>query len=349
MDEVIEVKRRHTFTVVMDDVVDDDNVDKHMLLVYVALLRFADKQRACFPSYATLATKARLSRRATIDAVERLVNVGIVSKQSSKNAKDEFSHNTYIVNDDWGGSARHALGGGARHALGSAPHAPEVDTSKNKQKERDSLSHVPKDEREEVANDGEHTTTDIPTITTEFDKIADAVNKATSWTIPFDAGSARSRLMALREDGLSDDDIKSYCLYVAERESCAKNLMRAIGLNTHLESWREWWKQENKPIRYCVLCGARDSLSGDRCTHCGNFTTATNEGIVDVIDNETRDELRERIANCPYGQQYYQDVSKFRLKRIADENYPGLYDETVAEMEAGCNEEIPKLREAVAV
>lgn len=127
----IQITRKTHFTILCDVVIDDERIERDDLLVYLALCRFADKAGECFPSYSTIAKKARISRRQAIDVVRRLIEFGYLKKNSRGTTKNHQS-NIYTIMDE----ARSDTPGVVHpvhqvvHTVhqGSAPDTPEVDT-----------------------------------------------------------------------------------------------------------------------------------------------------------------------------------------------------------------------------
>jgi hypothetical protein len=67
------------------------------LAVYMVLARHANQQRACWPSYETLAAETGMSRRKVIDVVKALREAGLISVEGRKTIADDGSM-TYTSN-----------------------------------------------------------------------------------------------------------------------------------------------------------------------------------------------------------------------------------------------------------
>ena len=71
-----EIERQLHFTMLNDNIIDDDRVGKNELLVYMALCRYSGRERTAFPGIRTLAEKARLSPNTVQTALKTLQNLG---------------------------------------------------------------------------------------------------------------------------------------------------------------------------------------------------------------------------------------------------------------------------------
>lgn len=65
--------------------------------VYFWLCDFAWVDMKCYPSYSTIGDLAGCSRRSCIDAIARLIEIGIVKKENRYNNNDQQSNNYYII------------------------------------------------------------------------------------------------------------------------------------------------------------------------------------------------------------------------------------------------------------
>jgi hypothetical protein len=68
-------------------------------LVYFALCRHADKTQESFPSLDSIAEHYGISRRTTVNAIQRLQLHHIIVKSRTKNAKGQWLRNTYVLLD----------------------------------------------------------------------------------------------------------------------------------------------------------------------------------------------------------------------------------------------------------
>lgn len=69
------------FAAVPHALLDDERISRCDLLVYLALSRFANKERECFPSIRRLAAAARYSTASVQGALERLRRFGYIERQ----------------------------------------------------------------------------------------------------------------------------------------------------------------------------------------------------------------------------------------------------------------------------
>lgn len=88
--------------VVPVDIMDVPDLDIYEQMVYIVLRSFASAREAtAFPSYATIAKLGRMSRRKAIDAVQSLVEKGLLRKEMrfdvSKNRKIRNTSNLYTI------------------------------------------------------------------------------------------------------------------------------------------------------------------------------------------------------------------------------------------------------------
>jgi len=86
------------FTILPDELQDDERLGRRELGVYWAIARHSDKHgRGAFPSIARLARLARYSRQAVIDATQILVCTGWIDKQKRIKADGATTSNFYFV------------------------------------------------------------------------------------------------------------------------------------------------------------------------------------------------------------------------------------------------------------
>jgi hypothetical protein len=97
-EERVEVSQRR-LTWIPDAIMDDGRVEKSELLVYLALARHSNKDGECWPSYQRIADLSRLSRKTVIDAVENLVTLGWIIKNTRRNEKG-FTSCLYHLRDE---------------------------------------------------------------------------------------------------------------------------------------------------------------------------------------------------------------------------------------------------------
>lgn len=86
------------FTILPDDLQDDERLGRRELMVYWAIARHSDKHgRGAFPSIARLARISKYSRQAVIDATQVLVCTGWIDKQKRIKADGATTSNFYFV------------------------------------------------------------------------------------------------------------------------------------------------------------------------------------------------------------------------------------------------------------
>jgi DnaD/phage-associated family protein len=140
------------FFQVDNDIFDLDlGLDIYHKMVYIYLCRCGNQRNDVFPSYSTIAEKCGCSKRKAIDAINDLINFGLLQKKirKTKKIKQNLS-NIYFLkpisshylcrvegNKKSVGSAQYAPGGSAHHALGSAHHAPKKELLKKNLEEDD--------------------------------------------------------------------------------------------------------------------------------------------------------------------------------------------------------------------
>lgn len=91
---------RFDFTILENDIVRDTNkYNKNELLAYIAISYYADKAGNCFPSYEGIARIMRTSRTTAINAVQGLVEKGVIKLENRKSdeKKKEMTSNLYTL------------------------------------------------------------------------------------------------------------------------------------------------------------------------------------------------------------------------------------------------------------
>ncbi len=89
------------FTILPDELQDDDRLGRRELAVYWAIARHSDKHgRGAFPSIARLARLSRYSRQAVIDATQILILTRWIDKQKRVKADGGNTSNFYFVYKD---------------------------------------------------------------------------------------------------------------------------------------------------------------------------------------------------------------------------------------------------------
>ena len=90
------------FTIIYNDILDDENLSLHEVAVYIALKRFADnKTKVAFPSLATISKKARICKSSVQKAIAGLIDKGYIEKKARYDKeKKEYSSNIYVLMDE---------------------------------------------------------------------------------------------------------------------------------------------------------------------------------------------------------------------------------------------------------
>lgn len=92
--------KRFDFTILENDIVrDTEKFSKNELLAYIAICYYADKQGTCFPSYDGVARIMRTSRTTAINAIQGLVEKGVIKLENRKadEKKKELTSNLYTL------------------------------------------------------------------------------------------------------------------------------------------------------------------------------------------------------------------------------------------------------------
>lgn len=91
---------RFDFTILENDIVrDTKKYSKNELLAYIAISYHADKAGTCFPSYEGIAKIMRTSRTTAINAIQGLVEKGVIKLENRKSdeKKNEMTSNLYTL------------------------------------------------------------------------------------------------------------------------------------------------------------------------------------------------------------------------------------------------------------
>lgn len=91
---------RFDFTILENDIVrDTKKYNKNELLAYIAISYHADKAGTCFPSYEGIARIMRTSRTTAINAIQGLVEKGVIKLENRKadEKKKEMTSNLYTL------------------------------------------------------------------------------------------------------------------------------------------------------------------------------------------------------------------------------------------------------------
>ena len=279
-----QVRRLHSYSIIADAVLDDLRVGKHELLVYMALCRHADKEGSCFPSYQRIADIARLSRKTTIVAVDKLVSLGIVQKNQRKDEAGDSASNLYIITDtpstttpiqpDTGGGVQHTPPWCTTNTTGGVQHTPKVsspEVSVGKKRKNSAPIHSKTKKNKDTITDD---TPDILAIIVR--SMCENLNRETGWHIAWKA--ARSTFCQLHNDGLLDI---GYLSYVAKQNRVQNeaHFIQALRSNDYLTSWRNQqckttnFVQTINKRRFCATC--LGEIYGEKC-ECGQQTASLN-------------------------------------------------------------------------
>lgn len=96
-DPELKIKRAHYYTVLEDDVFDDESLGKEDLLTYWALAYHADKRGICWPSLSTIARESRCSRSKIIECIGNLIAAGYVEKTTRLDSRGDPDWNAYLL------------------------------------------------------------------------------------------------------------------------------------------------------------------------------------------------------------------------------------------------------------
>jgi len=97
---MIERGRRLPFVVLPWAVLDDENLSSNDVLVYATISRFADNRTGvAYPSRLTIARLSRCSESTVDRCVQRLVDAGLIEKQTRRTAKGDPDTNLYVVHE----------------------------------------------------------------------------------------------------------------------------------------------------------------------------------------------------------------------------------------------------------
>ncbi|MBA7524705.1 hypothetical protein ES705_16847 [subsurface metagenome] len=97
----ISIKRkRPPFTIIENAIIQDKNISKHAMMVYLVLCMHADKNgKDSYPGLKTIERESRSGHTTVIDAIKELVNAGYVIKEQRRNPKkpDGYLSNLYTI------------------------------------------------------------------------------------------------------------------------------------------------------------------------------------------------------------------------------------------------------------
>lgn len=98
MNEKANVFRYSTpFTMVSNELILCENMSPILKTVYSVICCYANiNDSSCYPSYATIAKKAGISRRTAITAIQTLQDCGLLEKETRKNGSD-YTSNVYVI------------------------------------------------------------------------------------------------------------------------------------------------------------------------------------------------------------------------------------------------------------
>jgi Predicted transcriptional regulator len=92
------MKRKVTFTIVPNSVIDNGGLNPNELAMYVIILRLqGDSDKAVSVSLNKLAETLKISRPTVIKTLDSLINQGFIEKQTANRADGGSDSNTYKV------------------------------------------------------------------------------------------------------------------------------------------------------------------------------------------------------------------------------------------------------------
>jgi len=118
------------------------------LAIYYALCRHTDVDRSCWPSYATLAKETGMTRRQAIHQMNRLIRMGLVTKEPRKDEAGDPTSNRYTITDlvpTKGGDEGDALGseGDSPPLVNQVHQGSEGDSPKGEPPKNNHLEDIP--------------------------------------------------------------------------------------------------------------------------------------------------------------------------------------------------------------
>ena len=89
---------QRSFTIVYDDFLESNVLDKNEKLVFIALKRYANNKMKCYPSYSTIAKITGISKKTVISVIKQLEKKKVI--KITKKSKDKVNkNNTYTIYD----------------------------------------------------------------------------------------------------------------------------------------------------------------------------------------------------------------------------------------------------------
>jgi hypothetical protein len=80
-----------------NELIDREDVDLHMLVVYIALARYAGQKRVCFPSLKTLQTASRLGKTSVTKALKDLEKAKLIRREQRFKPNGEPDSTKYYL------------------------------------------------------------------------------------------------------------------------------------------------------------------------------------------------------------------------------------------------------------
>jgi hypothetical protein len=112
-DKNLNFKYNVPFTMIDNVILMSEQLSIYDKAVYCTLCAFASNfDKSCYPSYQTIARKARCSRRKVIDVISHLESIGLIEKQEQHNSKGENKSNLYVVKTSSSASCAPPVGAG---------------------------------------------------------------------------------------------------------------------------------------------------------------------------------------------------------------------------------------------
>ena len=206
--------KRFDFTILENDIVrDTEKFSKNELLAYIAICYHADKAGTCFPSYDGIARIMRTSRTTAINAIQGLVEKGVIKLENRKadEKKKELTSNLYtlVSNQFWEqvesenrkyltkkgidyknryrkGQATKLANENAKKDKEKAPESTAIETdATNKSFNNNSIAQESAKSTEESINKNGQNMTNDQEMSVELKKRMDILNRANIKYVPF--------------------------------------------------------------------------------------------------------------------------------------------------------------------
>lgn len=273
--------KRNGFVIVGMTIMEDTRVDKCELLAYLALASFADSDREAYPSYASIARRARVSRRKVIDSINKLCELGYIEKQVVTKNPNDNETNIYTLkefpNDEQNSKASEVVN--SNHQ-GSELNSPSVVNSVHQGSELSSPKQYPINNNQ--LNNNSYVELDKPTQPTAptipYAEIVDYLNKRTNAKWKPTTAKTKELIKARFNEGFTVDDFKKVIdIKVAEWGDSEKmrGYLRPVTLFSN--KFESYLQQANMPS--------------------GNFANAKKRHVVPEWEEENFMQTQERLSD----------------------------------------------------